>query len=323
MILTKSKLQRSCHKKSGSPGKRRGRLESVSAYAYDCQFTTNMERVNPFPHPSLQDQRIETISQFNRNAIAMEMNATSNHFYPHGYSLTMDLRPSLPVESAVASEDWFPEHHFNSHARHLAPQTPFPRSWDLISPPKPRRLASIWTPFPVPQSSYSYPYPVQARYAPSQVPRNIKMSTVYHQVVGHPSLKIFRLRLPPHLLHLLDGIVLGCEAHAATLPSGWWTELYSLTKQDIALRKIPYLYNAVKPITSYMKRSIMALMRVQTIKMDRNQPHVLKYSTEDGHTGVGLHHDKCDVTVNLCLSRSTSYVGGGYVLPVSFLCASG
>jgi hypothetical protein len=156
---------------------------------------------------------------------------------------------------------------------------------------------------------------VQARFVPHQpqVPRNIKMSTMafYYQVVGHPSLKIFRVRLPPHLLHLLDGIVLGCEAHAATLPNGWFTDLYSLTKQDIALRKIPHLYDAAKPITSYMKRSIMALLGVQTIRMDRNQPHVLKYSKEDGHTGVELHHDKCDVTANLCLSRSSSYVGGG------------
>jgi hypothetical protein len=137
--------------------------------------------------------------------------------------------------------------------------------------------------------------------------------TLYHQVIGDPALKIFRVRLPPHLLHLLDDIVLGCEAHAATLPKGWITELYSLTKQDMALRRIPHLYDACKPITVFIKRCMLVLLRVKAVKMDKNQPHVLKYSVENGNTGVELHHDKCDVTANLCLSRSSSYVGGGYV----------
>jgi hypothetical protein len=136
-------------------------------------------------------------------------------------------------------------------------------------------------------------------------------------VIGDPKLQIYRIRLPTHFIAVLDGIVLGSDAFAATLPKGWMTELYSLTKQDIALRKIPHLYDAAKPITSYMKRCIMALFGVKSVKMDRNQPHVLKYSKEDGHTGVELHHDKCDITVNLCLSRSNSYVGGGTIFPAA------
>ena len=50
---------------------------------------------------------------------------------------------------------------------------------------------------------------------------------------------------------------------------------------------------------------------VDTVKIDRNQPHVLKYAAEDKHTGVELHHDKCDLTANIMLSRSSSYSGGG------------
>lgn len=280
----------------------------------------DMRSANPFHSSRMQDQRYEAGSQFKRNATPMDLSATTNHFHPHGYPTAMEWRPFLHPTTADSPtpENWFPERHFNSYARSLEPQTPSPRSWDLTSPPKPRRVATCSTPVPFPQSSYSS-YPVQARFVPSQVPRNIKMSTmtIYHQIVGDPSLRIFQVRLPPHLLHLLDGIVLGCEAHAATLPKGWLTELYSLTKQDIALHNIPHLADAAKPLAAYIKRSIMALMRVQSIKMDRNQPHILKYSTDDGHTGVELHHDKCDVTANLCLSRSTSYVGGGYVLPAT------
>lgn len=55
------------------------------------------------------------------------------------------------------------------------------------------------------------------------------------------------------------------------------------------------------------------LYQVETIRIDRNQPHVLKYSAEDNakHTGVELHHDKCDLTASIMLSRSSSYDGGG------------
>jgi hypothetical protein len=72
----------------------------------------------------------------------------------------------------------------------------------------------------------------------------------------------------------------------------------------------------------FIKRCMLVLLRVKAVKMDKNQPHVLKYSVENGNTGVELHHDKCDVTANLCLSRSSSYVGGGYVHSFETLCTS-
>lgn len=33
------------------------------------------------------------------------------------------------------------------------------------------------------------------------------------------------------------------------------------------------------------------------------------------HRSVELHHDKCDVTVNIMLSRSNTYTGGGTYFP--------
>ena len=91
------------------------------------------------------------------------------------------------------------------------------------------------------------------------------------------------------------------------------TYLYSLTKQDIALRDIPGMYETSKPIIHYIKKFMERVYEVSTVRIDRNQPHVLKYSAEDGskHTGVELHHDKCDFTANLMMSRSNTYVGGG------------
>jgi len=279
----KSKREKLCHK-SGSPAKRRQLFASLLR-----KVAMNMQRANPFHRSSTQEHGSEERSRFNGDGTPMDMRAISSTPFhgqrgvspPFPSDPTGALHVSAPGRESV-NRPWY-YHSYESHQRHhVTPQTPSHRSWDLTSPPKPRRVASASTaaPFHFPAQPSTYSYPVQARYAPPQVPRNIKMSTMtfYHQVVGDPSLKIFRVRLPPHLLHLLDGIVLGCEAHAATLPNGWLTELYSLTKQDIALRKIPHLYDATKPITSYMKRSIMALLGVHSIKVDRNQPHVLKVS---------------------------------------------
>ena len=92
---------------------------------------------------------------------------------------------------------------------------------------------------------------------------------------------------------------------------GWETYLYSLTKQDIAIRDINGLYDIARPIVSFVKRTIERVYGAHSVRIDRNQPHVLKYSAESGHRGVELHHDKCDLTANIMLSKSTCYRGGG------------
>jgi len=159
-------------------------------------------------------------------------------------------------------------------------------------------------------------YPTQSRLKTPQKKPSIQTNSVKTQsysIVGHPSLRIYKFRLPNHLLHLLNVIVEACQEHALTLRKGWTTYLYSLTKQDIAIRDIPGLYDVARPIVSYVRRTIQNVYKAQAIKIDRNQPHVLKYSAEDGsnHTGVELHHDKCDLTANIMLSSSWCYSGGG------------
>lgn len=276
-----------------------------------------MQRNNHLRRSSPQERTDSTRSRRENDGMSMDFESVSSPFHTDAYSQGMASLPPFGPSSEDGLERppnvWPPNfHQFNTHLTSSTPQTPSfgGLSSNVLSPPNLYRVASAATP-PVPTPSY----PVQARYEPSDIRRSIKPSTMtlYHQVIGDPALKIFRVRLPPHLLHLLDDIVLGCEAHAATLPKGWITELYSLTKQDMALRRMPHLYDASKPITVYIKRCMLVLLRVKAIKMDKNQPHVLKYSVENGHTGVELHHDKCDVTANLCLSRSSSYMGGGYV----------
>jgi hypothetical protein len=163
----------------------------------------------------------------------------------------------------------------------------------IVSPPQPLRVTH--------QYRHNPPH-----YYPVQFPKQHR--TDISTLVGNPSLNIHRVHLPPHLLHLLDSIVLGCEAYAETQPKGWMTDLYSLTKQDVALRELPHLFDASKPIIAYITKCMRHLWGIE-VTMDKNQPHILKYDA--GHAGVEMHHDKCDITANLCLSRTTSYVAGG------------
>ena len=69
------------------------------------------------------------------------------------------------------------------------------------------------------------------------------------------------------------------------MASGWKTDLYSLTKQDLALLEVPGMANCIRPITDYISRAIRTLYGCRKVVVDRNQPHILKYSVESGHTG--------------------------------------
>lgn len=136
-----------------------------------------------------------------------------------------------------------------------------------------------------------------------------------YERIGPAHLQIYRLVLPPLLLGQLDPIVALAEDFAYQLQNGWHTDLYSLTKQDIALRDIPGMSRKISPIFDHLCHAIRTLYGAQKVVVDKNQPHILKYSVDSGHTGVELHHDRCDVTANLALSRSGDYCGGGTYIP--------
>jgi hypothetical protein len=104
--------------------------------------------------------------------------------------------------------------------------------------------------------------------------------------IGVRCLKAFRVKLPQHLVqNNLDQIIERAEEHAKTLSTGWKTELYSLTKCDMACRDIPGLKKYLRPIFDYICHAIQILYGSQTLIVDKNQPHILKYSAEMGHTG--------------------------------------
>jgi len=138
----------------------------------------------------------------------------------------------------------------------------------------------------------------------------------YHcapEAIGDPSMRVYKLRLPANLVKLLDEIIVGCEAYATNRPNGWCTDLYSLTRQDLALVDVPGMMEFAMPLLQYQSRCICELFHTSTVKVDRKQPHVLKYNKD--HRGVQLHHDRCDVTANLMMSRGHTYVGGGTYFP--------
>ena len=158
---------------------------------------------------------------------------------------------------------------------------------------------------------------------------------------------VYRTRLPS-LLHPLLPVIIGkSEQHVRLTRKGdWTTNLYSLTKQDLPVSDLPGGLALTQALTDYVVHSIQALYREPfaasrgaadgtaaraepvrglastrggtatrrpDVHMDKNQPHVLKYC--QGHSGVTLHYDKCDVTACLMLSESSHYRGGGTYFP--------
>jgi hypothetical protein len=143
--------------------------------------------------------------------------------------------------------------------------------------------------------------------------------------IGHNGLKIFLGRLPEDLRASLNDLIDLAEQRAACLPDKWKSDLYSLTKQDLPVRDIPGSLKVVEPISQIICEQIRRLYG-KSVCMHENQPHVLKYSCADQHTGVQLHHDRCDVTANLTLSRNGDYQGGGTFYPAigsTLRCAQG
>jgi hypothetical protein len=111
------------------------------------------------------------------------------------------------------------------------------------------------------------------------------------EYLGDPRFKVFKVKLPGSLVHgPLDALVAASEAHVQrNLPNGWRTNLFSLTKCDVACKDIRGSASFVDPIVAYLSLAIRALYGQQRqITLDRNQPHILKYSAEAGHTGGKL-----------------------------------
>ena len=123
--------------------------------------------------------------------------------------------------------------------------------------------------------------------------------------------KIYRLKLPMYLLTLLERAKELVEDTSKTLSNGWMTDIYSLTRQDIPVSYNPDLRRYVQPITDYITYAISMLYESDIEMADQHQPHILKYSLSDKHTGVRIHRDRCDITANLMMSKKDDYEGGG------------
>ena len=83
----------------------------------------------------------------------------------------------------------------------------------------------------------------------------------------------------------MDEIIDQAERYASNLPGRWQTDLYSLTKCDLACREIPGMIQRIKPVYNYICQSIRELYGCSRVLVDKNQPHILKYSAKQGHTG--------------------------------------
>lgn len=87
-------------------------------------------------------------------------------------------------------------------------------------------------------------YPTQARrktlQKKSAIPANPVLLPTY-SIIGHPSLRICKFRLPPNLLHLLSTTFEECELHAKSLRNG---KLFTRINQSVdrfsLLNRMPF-----------------------------------------------------------------------------------
>ena len=147
-----------------------------------------------------------------------------------------------------------------------------------ISPPNPLRLANTTTPQLLPRPD-ALPRFLRAPFSPLDCER-----------IGHPSLKVFKVKLPHYLIDgPLDALIMAAEQYAKLLPSGWRTNLYSLTKCDIPCPNIPGIESYLNPIETYILMTMKMLYAHQknasNITLAHSQPHIVKYSKKLGHTG--------------------------------------
>lgn len=143
-----------------------------------------------------------------------------------------------------------------------------------LSPPNPLRLASTNAPQRLPR--------------PDPLPRFLRspLPPLDCESIGDPRLRVFRVRLPDYLIHgPLDALIVAAEHYSKRLPNGWKTNLYSLTKCDIACRDIPGISSYIDPIMTYISMTMKFLYSCPKITMGHNQPHIVKYAKEIGHTG--------------------------------------
>jgi predicted 2-oxoglutarate/Fe(II)-dependent dioxygenase YbiX len=160
-------------------------------------------------------------------------------------------------------------------------------------------------------------------YHPS-IPRTIQIprdSGGFVESLGPYPFGIYKVQLPEYLRspQVFQDVISVSEAYAAKLSNQWKSsKLYSLTQQDLAVVDIPQAPALIQNIQDYVLASVQNLYQPMcsiggsvSLTMDRYQPHILKYDVMSGHCSTPLHHDRCDVTVNLMLSDSSCYTGGG------------
>ena len=112
-----------------------------------------------------------------------------------------------------------------------------------------------------------------------------------YESVGDPHLLVYRVRLPDFLIRgKLDLVIAAAEGYASLLPNGWKTNLFSLTKCDIACQDIPGILEFLDPIMTYITLAMKFLYCCPVLTMGVNQPHIVKYAPEIGHTGGTIVH---------------------------------
>jgi hypothetical protein len=138
-----------------------------------------------------------------------------------------------------------------------------------------------------------------AVHATIKIPAVISVPMGRIEPLGPAHLQVFKMKLPFYAADTFQRIIDACEDHARHQLDQWETNLYSLTKQDIAVADVPGGPALVQGIQDYVVDTVRRLYRQPVVHMDRNQPHVLKYdAVSSTHRSVPLHHDRCHGTLD-------------------------
>jgi hypothetical protein len=218
---------------------------------------------------------------------------TSQFFNAHRNS-----RPSHPWEQFRFPSATLPNATLHPPTTALAPSTRHRRvmTQDRATASSSSRTAETKTKKKHPLAVAPARHCLRGHNASIKIPAVISIPTERIEPLGPRHLRIFKVSLPFCAADTFHRVIDACEDHAWHRLDQWETNLYSLTKQDIAVADLPGGRELVQGVQDYVVGTIRRLYRQPTVHMDRNQPHVLKYDGDTSHRSVPLHHDQCHGT---------------------------
>ena len=208
---------------------------------------------------------------YNRRMQAIYPQSQASIANSNGYSSELDIRRNRIMAGRGSTES---SHYYNHHQQHHHNITGYntmmynPNNMSTVeysgenaTERKANPTGHLTTASMMMDTSILHNKLTRMTSSPTSTSILLSSTLSFHQYesIGDPRLEIYKARLPPRLLNLLDTIVMRSEIYAANQPTGWHTDLYSLTRQDLALCDIPGMSQFIQPIVHTIHSAMMHL----------------------------------------------------------------